>query len=284
MLTYSPVSEAGGVAKTTTAANLAVAHAQEGFDVLCIDLDAQNGSLSFLFDVDYDPSSPGDNIVRHLIDRPKGAFSDLIHTVEAGVDIVPSPNMLEDLEDYLTTERDQAEKIGDTFDMYHQLLRVLRENNVRDEYDILIVDSAGKPGPILYNALVATQNVVVTFEASEKGQQSIEGLDELVGGMEAQLDVGVSVLAILPVAVKQPLTIAQRTALEAVEGLGFDVPVRIPDRTAMCQDAWRYQCSLFSLAEHRDVRDYEAETLEQYRELARHLEAKGSLTRPAEVA
>lgn len=52
MLGYSVYSEAGGVAKTTTAANCAVAHARHGFDILAIDLDPQNASLTYLFGVD----------------------------------------------------------------------------------------------------------------------------------------------------------------------------------------------------------------------------------------
>jgi len=47
MLTYAPVSEAGGVGKTTTAATLAASHARAGHDVLAIDMDTQNGSLTY---------------------------------------------------------------------------------------------------------------------------------------------------------------------------------------------------------------------------------------------
>lgn len=49
MLTYTPVSEAGGVGKTTTATTLAVSHARAGHDVLAIDMDTQNGSLTYVF-------------------------------------------------------------------------------------------------------------------------------------------------------------------------------------------------------------------------------------------
>ena len=46
MLTYTTYSEAGGVGKTTLTANLADAHTQQGRDVLVIDLDPQEGSLT----------------------------------------------------------------------------------------------------------------------------------------------------------------------------------------------------------------------------------------------
>jgi cellulose biosynthesis protein BcsQ len=152
MLTYTPVSEAGGVGKTSTAATLAVSHARAGHDVLAIDMDTQNGSLTYLFGPEYDRGNPSvDNLVRHLVGRPKGEFADLTHRVEHGVDLIPSHNMLEDIHEFLLNEKNQAEKLGESYSVYHQLHRVLREANVRENYDVIIVDSAGKAGPILYN-------------------------------------------------------------------------------------------------------------------------------------
>lgn len=113
MLTYTTYSEAGGVGKTTIAANLADVHTQRGRDVLVIDLDPQQGSLTFLLDI---PASRGDdkadNIARHLIDRPKGGFNDLIRETPYGFDVVPSHNMLESLPGLLTQAQEMAEDLG----------------------------------------------------------------------------------------------------------------------------------------------------------------------------
>jgi len=92
MLAYSTYSEAGGVGKTTTAANLAVAHARAGLKPLVVPLDPQDGDLSRLFGVDTDRTESVDNIVRHMIRRPSGDFSDLVRTVE-NVDIIPEPSV-----------------------------------------------------------------------------------------------------------------------------------------------------------------------------------------------
>lgn len=284
MLAYTPVSEAGGVAKTTSAAALGVSHARAGHDVLLIDMDAQNGSLSYLLDVDYDPSDgESDNLVRHMIDRPRGGFEDLIHTVEHDVDIIPSNNMIEDLGDYLQTEKQQAEKVGDAYNVYNQLYRVLSENDVNDDYDVLIVDTDGRPGKILYNALVAVRNVVITFEANAKGEQSIDGLDQLVDGLEEHIQIDIGVLAVLPVEVKG--TKDQEETLDQLDDLGFDVPATIRDRTSMVEGSWKQQCSLYTFfEEHRNrQRDYERQTLDEYDALARHLEAKADLEPVQEV-
>lgn len=285
MLTYTPVSEAGGVGKTTTAATLAVAHARAGHDALAIDMDTQNGSLTYLFGPEYDRGdSDADNLVRHLVGRPKGDFHDLTHEVEHGVDLIPSHNMLEDLHEFLLNEKDQAEKLGESFSMYHQLHRVLSEANVRDEYDVLIVDSAGKAGPILYNALVAVRNVVIPFEATAKGQESIDGLDDLVEGLESTIGVDVGVLAVMPVGYKD--TRDQREILGDLRDSGFPVPVVIGERSSLMEGSWRQQCSPYAyVEEHRSrKRDYEQETLDQFDELARHLEREAGLETPEVTA
>lgn len=278
MLTYAPVSEAGGVGKTTTAATLAVSHARAGHRVLAIDMDTQNGSLTYLFGPEYDRGdSDVDNLVRHLVGRPQGNFEDLTHEVEAGVDLVPSHNMLEDLHEFLLNEKDQAERLGESFSMYHQLQRVLREANVRDEYDVVIVDSAGKAGPILYNALVAVRNVVIPFEATAKGQESIEGLDDLVEGLEANIGVDVGVLAVVPIGYKD--TRDQREVLGELRESGFPVPVVIGERGSLMEGSWKQQCSPYAyVEEHRSrEREYELETLNQFDELARELEKQVGL-------
>lgn len=278
MLTYTPVSEAGGVGKTTTAATLAVSHARAGLDVLAIDLDTQNGSLTYFFGPEYDRGNRDqDNIVRHLVGRPKGDFDGLVHEVEAGVDLIPSHNMLEDLHEFLLNEKQQAERLGESYSMYHQLSRVLEEANISQNYDVVIVDSAGKAGPILYNALVAVRNVVIPFEATAKGQESIEGLDDLVEGLEQSIGVDVGVLAVVPLGYKN--TKDQREILDELKESGFPVPVVIGERSSLMEGCWRQQCSPYAYVEnHRTYkRDYETETIEQFDQLARHLEKQANI-------
>ncbi|QLG29887.1 ParA family protein (plasmid) [Halorarum halophilum] len=285
MLTYTPVSEAGGVGKTTTAATLAASHARAGQNVLIIDMDTQNGSLTYFFGPEYDRGDPNvDNLVRHLVGRPKGEFHDLAHTVEDGIDLIPSHNMLEDVHEFLLNEKTQAEKLGESYSMYHQLHRVLKDANVRDQYDVLIVDSAGKAGPILYNALVAVRNVVIPFEATAKGQESIEGLDDLVDGLEGSIGVDVGVLAVVPIGFKN--TRDQREILAELRESGFPVPVVIGERGSLMEGCWKQQCSPYRyIDEHRErKRDYELDTLEQFDTLARHLEQEAGLKIPEVTA
>jgi cellulose biosynthesis protein BcsQ len=278
MLTYSTYSEAGGVGKTTTAANLAVAHARGGLDVLVIPLDQQEGNFSRLFGVDKNRSDDVDTICHHMIRRPKGDFEDLIVTAEHGVDIIPEHNVLGDLGSWLDREKEQAEAVGEAFGTKSALLRVLKENDVRDDYDVIICDPPATEGPHLHNAINATRTLVIPVEASAKGKAAVEGLEQLVAGLERELSIEIGVLAAVPTGVEN--TSDQQDMLKEID---YPTPETIRKRTSLMEGAWRQQCSAFSyVREHRDrERDYELETLAQYDQLARYLEEQAGLTAPS---
>ncbi|MFC7078410.1 MULTISPECIES: ParA family protein [Haloarcula] len=271
MLTYTVYSEAGGVGKTTLAGNLAVADARAGNDVLAIDMDPQEGSLSYLFDVaDNRTDSDADSLVRHLVERPRGEFSGLIERSE-GVDIVPAHNSLEVLSKHLRRREEEAADFGENWNPNVQLLRVLKEAGVPEKYDTVVVDPPATADVKLYNAIHATRNLVIPFEPSGKGQQSVTGLADLVDGLEQTLDINVGVLAAVPNRFKG--TNDQQEMLEELRNQDYDVPVVFRERTSLLEGCWRQQCSAFEYVEtHRSrKRDYELETLEQFEELAARL-------------
>lgn len=286
MLAYTVYSEAGGVGKTTIAANLAVADARAGRNVLAIDMDPQEGSLSYLFGVPYDRTDGSvDNIVRHLIGKPKGQFADLVHTVEYSVDIIPSHHMLERLPQFMIRAEQDARDLNESFHPSKQLFEMLRNAGIHEEYDTLIIDPQATAGPALYNSIAATRNLVIPVELSGKGQRAVDGLEDMVLNLESELEIEVGVLAVVPNNCK--MTGDQQDALATIEDRGFDVPLVIGDRTSLVEGCWRQQCSMWTyIQEHRNrKRDYEMETLEQFETLAQHLrEQAGAIESEQEVA
>lgn len=272
MLTYTTYSEAGGVGKTTLSANLARAHVDSGLDVLVIDFDPQDGSLSYLLGVeDGRDDEKADTLVHHLIDRPKGEFEDLIRTTE-GIDVLPSHNILERLGDLLSDAASIAEQTGESFSKYGRLRHVLAKNNVPDQYDVLIVDPPATSGPHLYNAIDATRSLVIPVELSGKGDQSISGLESVSAGIEDTLGITVGVLAVVPN--RYEGLNDQDAVLNEVSDLGYDVPVTLRKRSSLFEGCWRKQCTAYRyIDEHRErKRDHELETLVKIDELADHLE------------
>lgn len=277
MLAYSTYSEAGGVGKTTTAANLAVAHARAGLDVLALPLDPQEGNLSRLFGVDEHRSDDMDTLAHHMIRRPQGDFADLITTTADGVDVIPEHNAYGDLGDWLAREADQAAAVGEAFDKTAALLRVLKENDVRDDYDVLICDPPATEGPHLHNAINATRSLVIPVEPSAKGQAAVDGLEQLVEGLEGQLGITVGVIAAVPTNYEDT-----NDQQEMVGEIDYATPEIIGKRRSLMEGCWKQQCSAFAyVRDHRDRRrDYEIDTLAQYDRLARYLESQAGIDAP----
>lgn len=278
MLTYAVYSEAGGVGKTTLSANLARAHADNGYDVLVVDLDPQDGSLSHLLGVDGDRADGDvDTLVHHLIDRPRGEFTDLLKTTE-GFDVVPSHNRLEELGSLLDRAAQNAEALGESFSKFGRLQYVLAKNDVPSDYDILVVDPPATVGPHLYNAIYATRSLAIPVEPTGKGSESVEGLESVVAGIEDTLDIQVGVLA--AVVNRYEATNDQQAIHEKVDDLPYPNPVTIRKRSSLFEKCWSIQGSAFEVEEDedvRDLRDYERETLDRLGELAHFLEERGEL-------
>ncbi|MXV60539.1 AAA family ATPase [Natronorubrum sp. JWXQ-INN-674] len=280
MLTYTTYSEAGGVGKTTVGAALLETHASHGLDVLAIDMDQQNGSLTYLLDVDAPrDDSQADNIVRHMIDRPKGPLQDLILETDYGFDLLPSHNMLENLEELLTRAQRMADDLGegDEFDPYDRLRQVLLEAGVPQEYDVIVIDPPATAGPHLYNAVSATRSLVIPVEPTGKGMQSVLGLEELVDGLEDRLEAEIGVLSAVPNGIGR--TSDQERYLTEIRDRGYPAPVALRDRSSLFEGCWDQQCTpRHYVTEHRDrQRDHEMETLEKIDELAATIEEVGGL-------
>jgi cellulose biosynthesis protein BcsQ len=271
MLSYTVYSEAGGVGKTTLAANLAKAEARAGRDVLVIDLDTQDASLSHLLGVaDQRNDDQADSLLRHMIDRPRGEFEELIRTSEE-IDIIPAHNILEYAAKHLRRREEEAADFGETFNPNKQLLRVLREAEVHSEYDTLIIDPPATADIKLHNAIHATRHVVIPFEPSGKGYESVQGLNQLVEGLEDNLGIEVGVLSVVPNRYKGMND--QDRFLEELESDGWEMPIVLRERSSMLEGCWAEQCTAFTYVEkHRQrERDHELDTLDKFDELAEYI-------------
>lgn len=287
VLTYTTYSEAGGVGKTTTAANLGHAHADHGHRVLIIDMDPQEASLSYLFNVDDDHDDPSaDNLVRHLIGRGSGDFHDLIRTDTDidNLDVLPSHNMLSGLDTSMQRAKETEEEMHPNpsyeWDQESRLFELLRQHDIPSQYDVIICDPQASEGQGLYNSVLATRTLLIPVELSGKGSLSIDGLEQLVGGLEHNLDIEVGVLGIVPVAYGD--TTGQQHHLQTLyDELEYDVPVVFRKRESLMQEMWDAQATAFQVIEDgykdgepgmRRVPDREKATLDKYREFAANIE------------
>jgi len=291
MITAVVYSESGGTYKTTMAANLAVALERMGLDTLVLDLDPQEGNLTSLFDVGVNRSDPdADNLVKHVLDMPDGDFEDLIETTEEGVDVVPSHDMLGDFTSnleqkisYETGMRNMSREEYPRFELLYELLWT--RQRLHEDYDAVLIDPNARAEDLLYNAIFALRTLVAPVKPAGKGNLSLEGLDELVGNMERQLDIEIGLSCVVPSGVGQ--TNAHQQYQRQFENTqAFATPVTIGNRESLMDAMWEARGSAFKVVEerwktferdgemvsepgHRRVRDREVDTLRKIYRLAR---------------
>jgi cellulose biosynthesis protein BcsQ len=290
MITAVVYSESGGTYKTTMTANIAVALERMGLNTLVVDLDPQEGNLTSLFDTGEHRNDPdADNLVKHILDMPDGDFDDLIENTEEGVDILPSHDMLGDftsnLEQKISYETGMKNMSREEYPRFELLYDLFWEKQeLHEEYDAVLIDPNARAEDLLYNAIFALRTLVAPVKPAGKGNLSLEGLEELVGNMESQLDIEIGLSCVVPSGVGQ--TNAHRQYQEQFENTdAFDTPVAIGNRESLMDAMWEARGSAFKVVEERwktferdgemvseagqrRVRDRELETLRRLYELA----------------
>jgi ATPases involved in chromosome partitioning len=293
MITAVVYSESGGTYKTTMTANVGVALERMGLDTLMIDLDPQEGNLTSLFDAGTQRSDPdADNLVKHILDMPEGVFDDLIESTDEGVDVIPSHDMLGDFTSnleqkisYETGMKNMSREDYPRFELLHDLLWEKQE--LHKQYDAILIDPNARAEDLLYNAIFALRTLVAPVKPAGKGNLSLDGLDELVGNMETQLDIEIGLSCVVPSGVGQTNAHKQyQQQFESTEQ--FDTPVSIADRESLMDAMWEARGSAFRVVEerwktfeqggemvsdpgHRRVRDREIATLRRLYELAQFI-------------
>ena len=172
-------NQKGGVAKTTTTLNLAVAFKEQGLRVLAVDLDPQ-GNLTMSQGLNPDSVEP--SIFDVLVDRRP--IRDVIHTAE--VDIAVSSL------DVASAGRALSSMIG----RERAREKALRE--VREEYDYVLIDTPPSLGILTVNALVAATSVIVPVQCEYLSLRGLVQLENTLAMIRENLNPHVEIQGILP--------------------------------------------------------------------------------------
>ena len=157
----------GGVAKTTTAVNLAKGLVDKGKKVLLIDADPQGNATAA---VGYDePDTIEETLADVMVMEIKDEdinYSEyaILHNI-GGFDVLPGNIELSELEAVLVNVMDRERVMS----------RYIEK--VRHLYDFIIIDCAPSLGTITTNAFVAADSVLIPVQAS---YMPVKGLEQLV--------------------------------------------------------------------------------------------------------
>ena len=190
-------NQKGGVAKTTTTLNLAVAFAESGYRVLCIDLDPQgNLTMSQGIDPDKVEKSLYDVLVN---DMP---ISEII--VKREIDIAVASIDLAGAEIAMST------KIG----RERSLEKALKE--VDGDYDFVCIDTPPSLGLLTINALTAANKVIVPVQCEYLSMRGLVQLQNTLRMIQENLNPDVRIEGILPTMLDSR-TIHAKEAVEILE-------------------------------------------------------------------
>jgi chromosome partitioning protein len=190
-------NQKGGVAKTTTTLNLAVAFAESGYRVLCVDLDPQgNLTMSQGIDPDKVEKSLYDVLVH---DMP---ISEIIQKRE--IDIAVASIDLAGAEIAMST------KIG----RERSLEKALKE--VSGEYDFVCIDTPPSLGLLTINALTAANKVIVPVQCEYLSMRGLVQLQNTLKMIQENLNPDVRIEGILPTML-DTRTVHAKEAVEILE-------------------------------------------------------------------
>jgi chromosome partitioning protein len=190
-------NQKGGVAKTTTTLNLAVAFAERGFRVLAVDLDPQ-GNLTM------SQGMNPDTIERSMFDV-------LVHRV-------PITEVVERTEiDVAVSSIDLAGAelaLSSMIGRERALEKALAP--VKSEYDYILIDTPPSLGLLTINALVASNGVIVPVQCEYLSLRGLVQLENTMSMIRENLNPHVKIAGILPT-MYDGRTLHSREAIEILE-------------------------------------------------------------------
>ena len=154
----------GGAAKTTTSVHTAQYFALQGYRVLFIDCDSQ-ASATQIFGYNPDEHVENDKTLLPCFLKETDSIKNVIRsTYWNGLDLIPANLSLYGAEFALPARAAQAKAKGQEYPVYNILSSYL--NEVKDSYDVIIIDCPPSMGMISINAIYAANAFIVPVPPS----------------------------------------------------------------------------------------------------------------------
>ncbi len=207
-------NQKGGVGKTTTTSNLGIGLAKQGEKVLVIDADAQGSLTASLGFTEPDKLEITlANVLEKVIndEEIEAGYGILKHN--EGIDLMPGNIELSGLEVSLVNV------------MSRELVFRSYIEQIREEYDYILIDCMPSLGMITINAFACADSILIPVQAAYLPVKGLEQLIKTIGKVKRQINPKLAIEGILLTMVDSRTNYAKDISALLIENYGSRVRI-----------------------------------------------------------
>ncbi len=237
-------NQKGGVGKTATAVSMSIALAHEGKKVLLVDFDSQGDttySLGWYDSKEYKDTIA--SLMKKVVRGDELTEREAIRTHKEGIDVIPSNDELSELDMILVTAMNREKCLKTYID------------DVKKNYDYVLLDCPPSLGILTINALTAADSVIIPVEAEPLPVKDMTELLRTINRVRRGLNPKLKIDGILMTFVDHRMTLSAEISEQVRRIYGskikvFDIEIPV---SASAKRATAFGKSIFAYKKSSNV-------------------------------